>query len=234
MYSNLTNGELSQSGDSLNSTPHASPSAIASEPTLQHGQSMDSVAGAGEDEVGGLSFCACVRICLSAYDCMSVCLSVCVHMIVSVRMTVSSVCAHVCVSVYLPVCVRMTVFMPLSVCVRVSVCLSFCLSLHILQYYAIHCNNADATFCWSDSTFEKLGNLQLDSIQCHEVEHDVPYTHVARACSFLREISYLFDSTDVDKTLLLRFVFTLVCSIDKWPYKCSVFNTHNQEIYMWN
>lgn len=50
MYSNLTNGEHS-GGDGYDSTPHASPSTVGSEPTLQHGQSMDSVAGAGEDEV---------------------------------------------------------------------------------------------------------------------------------------------------------------------------------------
>ena len=57
MYSNLTNGEHS-GGDGYESSPHASPSAVGSEPTLQHGQSMDSVAGAGEDEVG-----ICMYVC---------------------------------------------------------------------------------------------------------------------------------------------------------------------------
>lgn len=52
MYSNL-NGEI-KPGDNMNSTPHAphAPhSEISSETTLQHGQSMDSVNAAGEDEV---------------------------------------------------------------------------------------------------------------------------------------------------------------------------------------
>ena len=53
MYSNL-NGEI-KPGDNMNSTthvPHTSHSEIGSETTLQHGQSMDSVNAAGEDEVG--------------------------------------------------------------------------------------------------------------------------------------------------------------------------------------
>lgn len=53
MYSNL-NGEI-KPGDNMNSTshaPHAQHSEIGSETTLQHGQSMDSVNAAGEDEVG--------------------------------------------------------------------------------------------------------------------------------------------------------------------------------------